>query len=134
MGEGKYLTEGVYFVPEDDAKSETPGAEWRSDGYTIWSESTDDFSLNDAFKGERESKMGTQVLNTSPFNQVGNVVFPESAWEEGCRKHQDSYLSVGAPNPGGEGKPLRFDNPNAISGILLRRYGGFAVLELDDFE
>ena len=48
MGEGKYLTEGVYFVPEDEAKSET-GTEWRSDGYTIWSESKDDFKLNDAF-------------------------------------------------------------------------------------
>ena len=30
-----------------------------------------------------------------------------------------------------EGKPPRFDNPDAISGILLRRYR-FAVLELDD--
>ena len=131
MGEGKYLTDGVYFVPEDDDKSETP-SEWRSDGYTIWSDSTDDFSLNDAFKGERESN-GDTSFKYLAFNQVGNVVFPDSAGG-GVQKAPRLVLSVGAPNPGGDGKPLRFDNPNAISGILLRRYGGFAVLELDDFE
>ena len=48
MGEGKYLTDGVYFVPEDKSKSETP-AEWRSDAYTIWSNDKDDFSLADSF-------------------------------------------------------------------------------------
>ena len=88
MGEGKYLTDGVYFVPEDDAKSETPGAEWRSDGYTIWSDSTDDFSLNDAFKGERESKMGTQVLNTS-LSIRWEMWFFQILQEVGFRKHQD---------------------------------------------
>lgn len=131
MGEGKYLTDGVYFVPEDDDKSETP-TEWKSDGYTIWSDSTEDFSLNDVFKGERESN-GDTSFRYLAFNQVGNVVFPESAGG-GVQKAPRLVLSVGAPNPGEDGKPLRFDNPNAISGILLRRYGGFAVLELDDFE
>lgn len=131
MGEGKFLTEGVYFVPEDEAKSKT-GTEWRSDGYTIWSDSKDDFKLNDAFKGEREENGDTNFKYLA-FNQVGNVVFPESMGG-GVQKAPRLVLSVGAPNPGGEGKPLRFDNPNAISGILLRRYGGFAVLELDDFE
>lgn len=131
MGEGKYLTDGVYFVPEDDGKSKTP-SEWRSDAYTIWSDSSEDFTLNDAFKGERETN-GDTSFKFLAFNQVGNVVFPESSGG-GMQKAPRLVLSVGAPNPGGDGEPLRFDNPNAISGILLRRYGGFAVLELDDFE
>jgi hypothetical protein len=28
---------------------------------------------------------------------------------------------------------LRFDDPNAVGGILLQRFGGFAVLEISDF-
>jgi prepilin-type N-terminal cleavage/methylation domain-containing protein len=130
MGEGKYLTEGVYFVPEDKSYSET-SPDWRSDAYTIWSDSGDDFRLNDAFKGEREAN-GETSFRYLAFNELGNVVFPDSAG--GVQKSPRLVLSVGAPNPGGDGKPLRFDSPDAISGILLRRYGGFAVLELDDFE
>jgi hypothetical protein len=130
MGEGKYLTEGVYFVPEGKSYSET-SPDWRSDAYTIWSDSGDDFRLNDAFKGEREAN-GETSFRYLAFNELGNVVFPDSAG--GVQKSPRLVLSVGAPNPGGDGKPLRFDSPDAISGILLRRYGGFAVLELDDFE
>lgn len=55
LGEGKYLTDGVYFVPEDKSKSETSEDEWRKDAYTIWSDSNDDFKLDDAFKGDRKS-------------------------------------------------------------------------------
>ena len=131
MGEGKYLTDGVYFVPEGKDKSETV-AQWRSDAYTIWSDEKDDFSLKPSFKGVRELN-GENKFRYLAFDQVGDVVFPESSGG-GMQKAPKLVLGVGAPNPSGEGKPLRFDNPNSISGILLRRYGGFAVLELDDFE
>ena len=131
MGEGKYLADGVYFVPDDNGYSET-SSNWRSDAYTIWSDSGEDFRLKDAFKGERELN-GETSFRYLAFNEVGNVVFPDSTGG-GTQKSPRLVLSVGAPNPTGEGKPLRFDNPDAISGILLRRYGGFAVLELDDFE
>ena len=131
MGEGKYLTEGVYFVPEDESKSETP-TEWRSDAYTIWSDDKDDFSLADSFKGERKIN-GDNNFRYLAFDQVGNVVFPESSGD-GMQKSPRLVLGVGSPNPSGQGKPVRFDNPNSIAGILLRRYGGFAVLELEDFE
>lgn len=131
MGEGKYLTDGVYFVPEGEDKSETSN-EWRSDAFTIWSNENDDFSLKDLFKGQREIN-GENKYRYLAFNQLGNVIFPDSSGN-GMQKAPRLVLSVGAPNPTGEGKPLRFDNPNSITGILLRRYGGFAVLELDDFE
>ena len=131
MGEGKYLTDGVYFVPEDKSKSET-ASDWRSDAYTIWSKNGEDFSLKAAFKGKRELN-GDRKFRYLAFNQEGNVVFPDSS-SEGMQQSPRLVLSVGSPNPISNGKPLRFDNPNSIAGILLRRYGGFAVLELDDFE
>ena len=133
LGDGKYLTDGVYFVPEDKTKSETSEDEWRKDAYSIWSDSNDDFKLEDVFKGKRKEG-GESKFRYLAFDKVGNVVFPETAGQ-GVAKAPRLVLSVGAPNPVSEGeKPLRFDNPNAISGVLLRRYGGFAVLELDDFE
>lgn len=131
MGEGKYLTDGVYFVPEEEGKSEV-GTDWRSDAFTVWSEAGETFSLADSFKGERKLN-GESKFRYLAFNQMGNVVFPESSGG-GMQKAPRLVLGVGAPNPTGEGKPLRFDNPNSIAGILLRRYGGFAVLELEDFE
>ena len=41
-------------------------------------------------------------------------------------------LASGSPIPSGD-KSLRFDEKNSIVGILLRRFGGFAVLAADDF-
>ena len=41
-------------------------------------------------------------------------------------------LAIGNPNPPNTGKAIRIENPNDISGVLLRRYGGFAVLDYDD--
>ena len=131
LGEGKYLTDGVYFVPEQEGRSEV-GTDWRSDAFTLWSEAGETFSLADSFKGERKLN-GESKFRYLAFNQMGNVVFPESSGG-GMQKAPRLVLGVGAPNPTGEGKPLRFDNPNSIEGILLRRYGGFAVLELEDFE
>lgn len=131
MGEGKYLTDGVYFVPEEEGKSEV-GSNWRSDAFTVWSEAGEAFSLADSFKGERKLN-GESKFRYLAFNQVGNIVFPKSSGG-GIQKAPRLVLGVGAPNPTGDGKPLRFDNPNSIAGILLRRYGGFAVLELEDFE
>lgn len=131
MGAGKYLTDGVYFVPEDESKSEI-GTDWRSDAFTVWSQADEEFSLADSFKGERKLN-GPNKFRYLAFDQMGNVVFPDSSGG-GIQKSPRLVLGVGAPNPTGEGKPLRFDNPNSIAGILLRRYGGFAVLELEDFE
>jgi hypothetical protein len=41
-------------------------------------------------------------------------------------------LANGSPSPGSD-KLLRFDDVNSVSGILLRRFGGFAVLDSSDF-
>lgn len=131
MGQGKYLTDGVYFVPQDESKSET-GTDWRSDAFSIWSAAEDDFSLTDSFKGKRKSN-GDSKFRFIAFDEIGNVVFPQSSMG-GVQKAPRLVLSVGSPIPSGDGKVLRFDNPNSIAGILLRKYGGFAVLELEDFE
>ncbi len=131
MGEGKYLTDGVYFVPEDEGLSETP-SDWRSDAYSVWSDSGEEFSLSNSFKGERKIN-GENAFRFLSFDRTGNVIFPKSQGS-GTQKAPRIVISVGAPNPGQDKKPLRFDNPNSVAGILLRRYGGFAVLELDDFE
>ena len=133
MGEGMYLTDGIYFIPSDESKSKTSEENWKSDAFTIWSNSDEEFKLQDSFKGKRKEGGETSFMYLA-FNELGNVVFPDSSNDSGVPKAPRLVLGVGAPNPVDENEPLRFDNPNAISGILFRRYGGFAVLELDDFE
>ena len=130
MGEGKYLTDGVYFVPENEAKVKT-GDGWRSDAYSVWS-NEDDFKLKDSFKGARQLQ-GDSSFRYLAFDQVGNLTFPDSA-DGGTQVPPRLVIAVGSPIPSRDDKLLRFDNPSSIAGILMRRYGGFAVLELDDFE
>ena len=129
MGEGKYLTDGVYFVPENKAKIET-GDGWRSDAYSVWSKD-DDFKLKGSFKGVREESDDFSFRFLA-FDQVGNLIFPDS--DGGTQVPPRLVLGVGSPIPTRDDKLLRFDNPSSITGILMRRYGGFAVLELEDFE
>jgi hypothetical protein len=43
-------------------------------------------------------------------------------------------LALGSPNPVNTTEKLRFNDPNKIAGILMRNFGGFAVLEISDFE
>jgi hypothetical protein len=43
-------------------------------------------------------------------------------------------LAVGEPNPVSDDSLIRFNDPSAIAGILMRQFGGFAVLDVNDFE
>ena len=131
MGEGKYLADGVYFVPENASKAKM-GDGWRSDAYSVWSDDTDDFKLKDSFKGARKEN-GESSFRFLAFDQVGNLVFPDSA-DGATQVPPRLVIGVGSPIPTREAELLRFDNPSSIAGILMRRYGGFAVLELEDFE
>jgi prepilin-type N-terminal cleavage/methylation domain-containing protein len=130
MGEGRYLTDGVYFVPENVSKAKT-GDGWRSDAYSVWSKD-DDFKLKDSFKGAREIN-GDSNFRYLAFDQVGNLVFPDSV-DGATQVPPRLVIGVGSPIPTRDAELLRFDNPSSIAGILMRRYGGFAVLELEDFE
>jgi hypothetical protein len=43
-------------------------------------------------------------------------------------------IANGSLNPISTGKPIRFIDPDTIAGILMRRFGGFAVLSPEDFK
>ena len=129
--EGITLDEGIYFVPEDPTASVQPDG-WRSDAYSQWSQdSSQEFILKDAFKGLREEGQGTE-FKFIEFDSSGNLVCPATG-SNSISPIPKIVLAKGAPNPVDPSVPLRFDDPNAVGGILLQRFGGFAVLEISDF-
>ncbi len=129
--EGITLDEGIYFVPEDSTASVQPDG-WRSDAYSQWSQdSSQEFFLKDAFRGLREEGQGTE-FKFIEFDSSGNLVCP-AAGSNSISTIPKIVLAKGAPNPVDPSVPLRFDDPNAVGGILLQRFGGFAVLEISDF-
>ena len=132
MGEGTYLTDGVFFVPEDESFCQVAD-DWREDAYTVWSYAEDDFELEDVFKGERKVGSGSKFRYLA-FNSMGSVIYPSAGGGANLQKPPRLVLSNGSLNPLSSGKPLRFDDPNSIAGILMRRFGGYAVLDLDDFK
>ena len=133
MGEGRTLPDGVFFVPEDDDFCEVPG-EWKEDAYTIWSSVEDDFRLKDTFKGEREEGGDTKFRYLA-FSSMGSVVYPPaSGGGGGVQPPPRLVLANGNPNPTSTGKPIRFIDPDTIAGILMRRFGGVAVLNPEDFK
>ena len=87
--------------------------------------------LKDAFKGLREEGQGTE-FNFIEFDSSGNLVCPTTG-SNSISTIPKIVLAKGAPNPVDPTVPLRFDDPNAVGGILLQRFGGFAVLEISDF-
>ncbi|MBL65390.1 MAG: hypothetical protein CML14_04290 [Puniceicoccaceae bacterium] len=129
--EGITLDEGIYFVPEDSTASVQPDG-WRSDAYSQWSQdSSQEFFLKDAFRGLREEGQGTE-FKFIEFDSSGNLVCPATG-SNSISTIPKIVLAKGAPNPVDPSVPLRFDDPNAVGGILLQRFGGFAVLEISDF-
>ena len=72
-----------------------------------------------------------KVLLYMSFNESGNLICRED--DSGILQPPKLVLAVGEPNPADENKALRFNDPNSIAGILMRRFGGFAVLDVNDF-
>ena len=132
MGEGTTLPDGVFFVPEDASFCEVSEG-WREDAYTVWSSNDDDFELMDTFKGERKEGGGTKFRYLA-FSSMGSVVYPSSSGEADLQKPPCLVIANGSLNPVASGKPIRFVDPDTIAGILMRRFGGFAVLTPDDFK
>jgi len=132
MGEGTILPDGVFFVPEDDSFCEV-SEEWREDAYTVWSSNDDDFELMDTFKGERKEGSGTKFRYLA-FSSMGSVVYPSSNGGSNLQQPPRLVIANGSLNPIASGKPIRFIDPDTIAGILMRRFGGFAVLTPDDFK
>ena len=131
MGEGAYLTDGVFFVPEDHSFCEV-SEDWRTDAYTVWSGQDDDFELMDTFKGERKEGAGTKFRYLA-FNTMGSVIYPSGNGGSNLQKPPRLVIANGNPNPISGGKPIEFRDPNLIAGILMRRFGGYAVLDVLDF-
>lgn len=132
MGEGSYLTDGVFFVPAEDDSSCEVAEDWRTDAYTVWSGHNDDFELKDSFKGEREQGAGTKFRYLG-FNSMGSVIYPSVQGGANLQKPPRLVIANGSPNPVSGEKPIDFRDPNLIAGILLRRFGGYAVLDVPDF-
>ena len=65
------------------------------------------------------------------FNGSGNLICREES--AGILQPPKLVLAVGEPNPADDEKALRFNDPSSIAGILMRRFGGFAVLDVNDF-
>lgn len=130
QGEGKYLEDGVYLLPLDDSKVATTD-NWSELAYSVWShDSEDTMKLNDSFKGVREEG-GTQAFNYLEFNAEGNLVCSHRS-DSSTPTYPRLVLANGSLSPGGE-KLLRFDDVNSVAGIMLRRFGGYAVLDSNDF-
>lgn len=130
-GEGKFLTDRIYFVPASDDSSSQPDG-WRSDAYSIWSnKESEPFELDAAFKGKRKEG-GSESFNYVEFDSAGNLVCQEDS--SGILLPPKLVLAVGEPNPGTDDRLIRFNDPSAIAGILMRQFGGLAVLDVNDFE
>jgi prepilin-type N-terminal cleavage/methylation domain-containing protein len=129
-GEGFFLTDGVYLVPSDESLS-VQSDDWREDAFSIWShDDGEEFKLNPAFKGMRKEG-GSEDFIYMAFNGSGNLICREDS--SGVLQPPKLVLAVGEPNPADENKALRFNDANSIAGILMRRFGGFAVLDVNDF-
>ena len=129
-GEEFFLTDGAYLVPSDESLS-LQSDDWREDAFSIWShEDAEEFKLESAFKGVRKEG-GSEDFIYLAFSGTGNLI----CWEDsgGILQPPKLVLAVGEPNPVDENKALRFNDANAIAGILMRRFGGFAVLDVNDF-
>lgn len=131
-GEGKFLTDRVYLVPaSDDTGIFSEG--WRSDAFSVWSNKLGEhIFLDDAFKGKRKEKDGSNSYNFIEFDSAGNLVCHDDP--SGILLNPKLVLAVGEPNPGSVDSLIRFNDPSAIAGILMRQFGGFAVLDVNDFE
>jgi type II secretory pathway pseudopilin PulG len=131
-GEGKFLTDRVYLVPtSDDTGIFSEG--WRSDAFSVWSNKLGEhIFLDDAFKGKRKEKDASNSFNFIEFDSAGNLVCQEDT--NGILLPPKLVLAVGEPNPGSVDRLIRFNDPSAIAGILMRQFGGFAVLDVNDFE
>jgi len=128
--EGRFLTDRVFLVPSSESKCIIAEG-WRSDAFSIWSNKDDEiFELESTFRGKRKEN-GSESYNYLAFDSSGNLICPEDS--SGILQSPKLVLAVGEPIPGNSEKKLRFNDPNSVAGILLRQFGGFAVLDINDF-
>ena len=126
------LNDGVYFVPDNKSLS-FRAEEWRTNAFCSWSGGDDEFNLSESFKGKRVKSSSGTSFKFIEFDGSGNLQAPDSI-SGGIPQPLMLVLALGAPNPANTTEKIRFNDPNNIAGILLRNFGGFAVLEISDFD
>ncbi len=147
LGEGVLLADQVYFVPSmvrfADSAETSSDEGWPTEAFTVWSgDSKKPFSLgeiemisildeNFAFRDEDgENPVEYRYL---AFDGEGRVTCASGTCAPGGTSPPPTLvLAIGTPNPSGDSKAIRFDNPNDLAGVLLRRYGGVATLSYED--
>jgi prepilin-type N-terminal cleavage/methylation domain-containing protein len=147
LGEGVFLADQVYFVPSmerfSDSAETSSDEGWPTEAFTVWSgDSKKPFSLGEikmismddknlAFREEDgENPMEYRYL---AFDGEGRVTCASGTCAPGGTSPPPTLvLAIGSPNPSGDSKAIRFDNPNDLAGVLLRRYGGVATLSYED--
>ena len=135
-GEGEFLADGIYFVPEEKSFSDQADG-WRKDAFSRWSHEADPtFKLKDSFKGKRiegEGEGDGTSFRYLEFDGSGNLVCP-SENSSSVTVPPLLVLANGSPYPQDESIALSFRDPNSVAGVLMRRFGGFAILEISDFQ
>jgi len=147
LGEGVFLADQVFFVPSmkrfADSADTSSDESWPTEAFTVWSgDSSKPFSLgeikmiskddeNFAFRAEDgENPVEYRYL---AFDGEGRVTCASGTCAPGGTSPPPTLvLATGTPNPSGDSKAIRFDNPNDLAGVLLRRYGGVATLSYED--
>ena len=131
QGDGKFLEDGVFLVPSEDYSKIKVPDDWSELAYSVWSHEDDaGMKLKESLKGVREEG-GTKVFSFLEFNGEGNLVCSHKS-ESSFPPYPKLVLANGSPSPGSD-EFLRFDEVNSVLGILLRKFGGFAILESNDF-
>lgn len=133
-GEGEFLADGIYFVPEEISLS-VQADDWRKDAFSRWSHNVSDpFELKDSFKGVRiEGEGDGTSFRYLEFDGSGNLVCP-SENSSSVPVPPLLVLANGSPYPQDESIAISFKDPNSVAGVLMRRFGGFAILEISDFQ
>ena len=150
LGEGVFLADQVYFVPsmERFAESAETSSEqsWPTEAFTIWSgDSKKPFSLGEieiisildetfAFRDEEDGKNPVEYRYLAFDGEARVICASGTCAPGGTSPPPTLVLATGTPNPNpsGDSKTIRFDNPNDLAGVLLRRYGGVATLSYED--
>ena len=147
LGEGVLLADQVYFVPCMERFSESAETSsddgWPTEAFTVWSgDSKKPFSLGEIemitildenFALRDEDGKNPVEYRYLAFDGEGRVTCASGTCAPGGTSPPPTLvLATGTPNPSGESKTVRFDNPNDLAGVLLRRYGGVATLSYED--
>ena len=123
VGEGVYLPDGVYVVPQE---TDEEGGYSFADVAILGSEESWDEDAYSTLEGQETIGFGT-----NPDRPYAYVEFTARGT---TKKVSTIALSVAEPQPGASGMKYRFANPGDVVGLRTRRYGSYVLLSsIHDF-